>query len=339
MKLLIIFSLICCTLLVKAQTDDCLETISKANTAYERGNFNEVLTQTNLVLSDKNLITSCKWQAYRLQALSYLADGKINDAKKAVENLLELNPTYKASNIKDPAELVKLIKSITVIPKFSLGLAFSLGTNSTFPQISTYYLVSDYTKKYSVQNGFQIGASTAYYVSSQIAVEVNFLGTQKEYTIDYNMENWNLKTNERLTYFDIPIQLKYFFLTTNRLRPYIQAGFYGGYLLFAENSFYAEFKPLNQKYNLEKINSTERRNAFSFGYVTGAGISYKLKNGFTFIQANYFGAINKLNKPETRYDNNDILYSFYYLDDDLKLNNLAISVGYNFILNYKVERK
>jgi hypothetical protein len=74
-------------------------------------------------------------QAYRLLAMAYLVNNDKENAQDAVAKMLNLNPTYRPSKLKDPVELIKLISGITVIPKFTLSLAVSAGTNTSLSML------------------------------------------------------------------------------------------------------------------------------------------------------------------------------------------------------------
>jgi hypothetical protein len=57
------------------------------------------------------------------------------------------------------------------------------------------------------------------------------------------------------------------------------------------------------------------------------------------LQANYYHSLKQINDPDKRYSSPEQLYNFYYLDDDIKLHNLAITIGASYYLNYRVYKK
>ena len=75
--------------------------------------------------------------------------------------------------------------------------------------------------------------------------------------------------------------------------------------------------------------------------MAGAGINYKVKKGNVFLDLRYNYGFQNIVKTEQRYQNdlnNDLLYRYYYLDDDFKLNNFAFTIGYAYNI-YKPVKK
>ena len=142
--------------------------------------------------------------------------------------------------------------------------------------------------------------------------------------------------DENLTYINLPIALRYMPELNFAVKPYIQLGGYAGYMVFANNNFYANYKPSNESYSAINLNSTDRRNRLDLGVVGAIGFNYKVGAGQAFLQASYFNSLRNAVDENTRYSNKQLVYSYYYVDDNFKLNNLAIGIGYSFFINYKV---
>ncbi|MFA6261689.1 MAG: porin family protein [Bacteroidia bacterium] len=322
-----------------AQSEESFaEILVKANKAYENGNFNEAITLATSCSIEKAVLSD-QWKVQRLLTIIYLADGQSDQARTSAEKMLELNPTYKPNYLKDPAELIKLLKSITVIPKFSLGLALSLGTNSTFPEITKGFVLSDYNKTYTSENSFQFGLSSGYTLSEHLQIDLGCLATRKAYQIDYALSNWNVSVDEKLTYLDFPLMAKYILYPRKRWHITIQGGLFAGFLLFSENNFKATFTPQNKLYELSNVNSTSRRNLFNYGFVGGVGGTYKIEEGDLYLQMNFYKSLANITNEASRYKYNELVYNYFYEDDDIILSNLSITIGYAFYLNYKILQK
>ena len=314
------------------------EILVRANKYYEEGNFSDAITEATSC-NMKGASTSNRWKAQRLLAMTYLADGQAKMARAAAEEMLELNPTYVPSKLKDPTELVKLLNSIKVIPKFSLGMGVSIGSNTTFTEVDKSYVVADYLKTYTGKNAYQVGLTFGYSFNPKISVDLCLNASQKSYNIQYGFSDWNVAVSEKLTYMDVPLQLKYTFRPYHRFRFFFQGGAYAGYLLVCKNSLSSSNEIQHANYELKNLNSASRRNLINYGLVGGIGLTYKTGQGHVFLQANYFRSFSNITKENTRYDNNELLFTYYYLDDNIKLHNMAVSIGYSFYMNYKVVRK
>jgi hypothetical protein len=321
--------------LINAQS--CLENLFKANKFLDAGNIDQCISLVTPCCDISN-DESVRWQAYRLKSISYILKGKTDSAKIAAENMLDINPTYTTNLLKDPKEFINLVKSVVVIPKFTIGLAFSAGSNTSFPEISKGYVVSDYTKTYTSRSGLQFGTNLGFYLNPSWVVELGIISTTKKFDINFPFNNWKVSVKEKLNYLDVPLSVKYIIMPKNKLRFFAQAGVFSGYLLYAYNDFKSTYIPQQQDYTLTKLNIIDRRNRWNFGLIGGLGAYYKLKTGHMSVYANYFRSFTKINKAEKRYEYPEQIFTYYFVDDDITLHNISLSLGYTHYLNYKVYR-
>lgn len=319
------------------KSQNCLENLYSANKLLDAGNTDECLSLV-IPCSNKSNDESVRWQAYRLMSIAYLLKGNTDSSKIAAENMLDINPTYRPNLLKDPKEFINQIKSIVVIPKFTFGLAASIGSNTTYVNIPKGYVVADYTKTYTSKSSFQFGTNIGFYISPKVTMDIGLLATRKSYDIDYDFTNWKVNVKERLTYLDVPLTVKYLIMHQKPLRFFVQGGFFGGYLLYTSNDFQSNYTPQEQEYKLTKLNAMDRRSRWNFGLTGGLGAYYKTKIGDIGLQANYYRSFSNITNGDKRYEYIDQIYTYYYVDDDITLHNLAISVGYTRNLNYKVYR-
>lgn len=320
--------------LFSAYGQDCELKIESAVTAYDNGQFKEIIN--TLEECTKSNDPQIQWKACRLMALAYLEENEMEKARAYGIMMLEINPTYKPNVLKDPSSLIKLLNSITVIPQFSIGLSGALGMNFSRPQILNAYSVSNYSKTYIGKNSYQFGFSAAYQFNRSIAVEAGLQISNKAYDLDYSFGNWTLKSDESLTYARIPLTLIYFPKSSWRVRPYVRAGGYVGRLVAAQNNFNAEFNLDSSEYSLSNVSSMNRRLLFDYGLSGGLGLKTNLGEGHVFLQMNYAQSYANITDASQRYRYSDLIHEYYFVDDDLRLNNVSIEIGYNLYFNYKV---
>ena len=332
-SLVITLTLLLSATSVKAQ--DCSDKIVEAAALYELGQFNEVVEILSFC-SDSAVEERDRWQSLRLIAMAQLANKDNELARKTAIKLLEIDPSYKPSSLKDPSEFVKLLKSITVIPKLSVGLGVSMGINQTLPTVTDAYTVSDQSKVYKGLNKFQIGASSMYQFDKKYAIHTSLIVTRKAVELDHSFDNWSLSMKEKLTYLNLPITGRYTFDINSRFKPFVQVGGYGGLLIFSTNSFFAENIPTGEGYALENVTSIDRRTRIDLGLTGGIGVSYKYGPGQFFLQSNYFRSFTNIMNEDVRYKYNELFYSYFYLDDNVVLHNYSVNIGYSLYLNYKV---
>ena len=97
-----------------------------------------VSTLTNCA---ENSDESVSMSVHRLLAMSYLGLNESDKALLHAREILKINPKYKPSPITDTKEFIDLIESILVIPKFSIGVAFSIGSLTSTPKVQASHSV------------------------------------------------------------------------------------------------------------------------------------------------------------------------------------------------------
>jgi hypothetical protein len=316
----------------------CLENLYKAQKLLDEGKTDACLLLIR-PCANKSNETSVRWQAYRLMSIAYIIKGQVDSSHFAAENMLEINPAYKPNILKDPKDFINVLNTIIIIPRFVLGVALSIGSNTTLPEITSSYVVSDYLKTYNAESSYQFGTNIGFYINPHMAIDIGLLATLKEYSMNYSFTDWMVNVDEHLTYLDIPFTTKYIFRPHNKLSYFAQGGVFGGYLLYSQNNFSANYVPKNETYSLSKLNSIERRNRMNLGITAGIGASYKMKQGNLSLQTNYYRSFSPIVKSDSRYNYSELIYTFFYIDDNIRLHNLALSIGYSFNINYTVYRK
>lgn len=330
----LIFLLLCSSCLY-GQT--CLDNIYNANKLLEEGDADACISLI-LPCSYDTTDESFRWQTYKLMALAYWLKGNTDSSLLYTEKMLVINPTYRPNALKDLQEFINQLNSVAIIPRFTMGLTIAPGSNIIFSESRKSYVLSDYSKTYSNLSSFQFGANVGYYLNSKLKVEAAILATEKKYNINYRFSDWKIQVAERLTYIDFPITANYFFGKRAKTKFSLQGGLFGGYLLYDANDFKSSLEKDNKNYELINANALERRNRFNYGLTAGLGVNFKVKTGQVSLLANYFYSIPKINKESKRYDYAQQIYTYYYIDDDIVLHNLALSIAYQYNLNYKVYR-
>jgi len=335
-------------------TSNCSEILLNANKLYEQGSLSEAI-ELALPCSQESAPVSDRWKAHRLLAMVYLASNNNDLAKKSAEEMLELNPTYQPSSLNDPIELIKLLKSILLIPKLSFGLALSMGTNSTFPSVTKEYIVADYNKTYTAKNSYLFGASVGYHFNEKFSLTGGLYSVNNKYNIDYQFNNWSVNVSNKLNYLNLPVMLEYAlssrilgqkirptsgtWIAQKKLKVTLQAGVFGGRLLYSSSDFSSTYLPDNTIRKLSNMNTISSRNLYQFGLITGIATSYEVGHGNLFLKMNFSKSLSNITKQSNRYNYTELSNDFYYLDDNVYLRSASISLGYSFYMNYQVIRK
>lgn len=331
-------SLCTCLLLlcvhISSAQESCAEKLLRANTFYEQGRLNEAIELANpCILSGT---TTDKWQAYRLLAMAYLANDQRKEARTVTENMMELNPLYKPSPLKDPPELIKMIHSVVVIPKFSVGLAFNTGFNYTYPVVKGVYNLLDYTKQYRAERDFLGELSIGYFLGKNISIHTGLTVSSNTFSISFTHPWGNTAIKEKLNYLTVPVYARYMFFYGRRLRPFVEAGVSGSYLLSSSSDFTTSTDTSQQV--LKGLDSRSRHNVYNYGVSLGAGLSCKAGNGNVLLALYYGHNFANITRAGERYNSISLRDNYLYIDDDITINNFSIMVGYTFYMNYRVIR-
>jgi tetratricopeptide (TPR) repeat protein len=336
MKLIItIFVSVCFLNAILAQ-ESCSEKLFKANQLYEKGQLDEALAIANSCLQKENS-TSDRWQAYRLLAMVYLATGEQAEAKNAAEEMLQINPKYEPSKVKDPVELIKLLREITIIPKFTFGLAMSIGGNIAFVNVRGSYNGAEYTKDYTSKGSWQVGLTSGYNWNEIISLQSGIVASSSKYNVDYSVGNWQMHLEEQLIYLKVPLYAR--FKTKEEIKGFRFFSDVGGYIGFLSAAS-ADISRKNEvtmdsKVELD-LDAKQRRNKLEYGLLAGVGTTKKVGPVNLALDIRYYLSYANITNQGNRYNNSNLLYGYYYIDDDLRLNNLAISLSVIYSVNYKV---
>jgi hypothetical protein len=234
-------------------------------------------------------------------------------------------------------------------------LGFKAGPNLTqaVPQASysvitpTNYDATSTKKKYRDFNDIGGQATlefTFYYKGISISAQPTYRTSRFAYQ---NMYSWkgtdgsglDMKFQQqlRLDNFDLPLLLKYEF-TQNKLRPYLQAGVYYSILLNATKG--VTTTTTNQTATATSTFVGEpvvvgANDLFtnSWGLVGGLGLNYSLGNVRLVFDASYHMGMSNIANVKNRYSN-DRLSGIGDAQDDIKINNIVISLGCLFPLRF-----
>jgi len=100
-----------CLLLAQTQ-DKCEKELTDAEQKYYAGRFDEAIEQARRCLSNTGLSDAEQLRAYKLMSLAFIAKDYLEQAKSAVQRLLELVPTYEPDPDQDPPPFTNMVKEV-----------------------------------------------------------------------------------------------------------------------------------------------------------------------------------------------------------------------------------
>jgi hypothetical protein len=317
---------------------NCSDRIEVAKYLYDNGKLYEVIDTLKNCHEDSD--ENVRLNTHLLRSMAYLSLDQPDQARVEAVKLLSIDPFYKPSLLHMSKSYVNLIKSIKVVPRFSIGLVVSMGSNITRPNVEKTFSVLQQDKiKYKGLVGYEFGLTGLYNVNSNLAIRSELSYNTRNYSVDYSVDNIELNLEENHTYLSIPISMIFQPKTKGVLKPFAQIGLYGGILLESHSSYSSLDKWFNESNSLNRVSSFERRNKFIGGFELGFGIRKDLKGSSVSFETKYSHSLTLSNDPDARYDSPSLSVDYFHLDDDIYLHKFSFILSYAVVLNYKVLKK
>ncbi|NOT73655.1 MAG: PorT family protein [Cyclobacteriaceae bacterium] len=148
----------------------------------------------------------------------------------------------------------------------------------------------------------------------------------------------NYKQENKVDYLDLPLIVKYD-LTKTKLRPYVQAGVFYSSIINATKSVTVEGTDVasggTNTFSNEPliVGATDLYYKGYWGLIGGAGADYNLGNVRLVLDVTYRMGMSNVTNTTNRFSN-DRLNGIGDAMDDMKLNNIVISVGCLFPMRF-----
>ncbi|MFY0672882.1 MAG: outer membrane beta-barrel protein [Bacteroidia bacterium] len=316
---------------VHAQSDPCIVKMKDAAQQYEEGWYDESIGTIKQVLRTCELEKGDKLNAYKILIINYLAIDNLEGANSGAASIMKLSPNYEPDKLRDPFEYVKLFDNYRPTP--ILNLRVSGGTNfNRFSVVNTYSIVGNPAQldleNYESNYGFQTAIELELRLLRGLWVSGGIQLRQSSYThYIENVEERTINYEERLSYFEIPLGVRYYFIQRH-LQPFAEVGL--------ANSFVrSSLAQLSRDNIIDLIDRMPERNKHQFAPIFKAGFSYRKKAVKMQVYASYMVLPQLINIPENRYNNLTAVFRYYYLDNDVKLDNFQIGAAISYSLFYK----
>lgn len=336
------FLIILVTLLTRTiaygQTNDCFIKLKDAEKLYENGLIEKIPPLLGPCIK-KGLNKEDRLQAIKLVTQSYLFDDKYEKADSMMALLLKIEPEYQPNQLVDPPEFINLYKSYRTMP--ILSLAVNLGGNFTDIKLIEPFGVGNIENApgtYSPGFGYNIGISAEKYFMERLegSVGLRICGNKfrkKDKPLDFTKTTFE-ETQTRL---ELPVYANFDILLKD-IKPFVTAGF-----IFAYNmNDFADVERIytDNSHNDEtgsEIKLSENRNTVNLWLGAGVGVKYKIDAGTLSFRSRYnIGMFNQTVK-ENRFSDNELLYKYYYVDDDFRMNFFEFIFSYSYPL-YKPQK-
>jgi len=319
----------------KIETTKFKAALTAAKTFYNEGQADSTIEALSPYLSNLDLTfqdKDQKMEVYRLAALSYILLEQDEKAEKYIKQLVRLEPNYEKTRREtdDFQKFYQIMNRFIAIPQYTIGAKYS--TNTAFiREVAMYQIFTEEdVAKYQSGTGLNFGISAQYYFRSRLGINADLQNTYSRFSKSISGEN--NRTEFTISQIEVPLMLRFYLLKKKYFTPYFELGGYTSFLVTAK-----------QKYEINKWEIRNSMNFFSYGPVTGAGLSINVNLISLNAALRYYQGVKPINNPKHRFyfdgSTDFLLHKQYSLMDDIELSKLQLEFGLSFSLSYKAIAK
>lgn len=307
--------------------EDCALTLNTAIEEFNAGHFSNISSMLNECLG--KFTREQRERAYMLLTQTYLLLDDPFAAEQSYLALLKANPEFIADPARDPIDVVYLSKKFTATPIFSWYL--NIGTNVSFITVLNSLSTvggERQPKDYSIRPGIQMGGGLEFNYNDNLVVvaELNYVNTSYKVRQVFDVQD-KIETIDRQNWFNVPVMLKYA-VNHGTIRPYGYAGYSFNFLIKDVLTTKRENDGNFTTAESPDLNYTSHRKSVNRSVILGGGVRYKVGLDFLFADVRLSAGNTNLVRPGTRHKNTEGVFTYGYVEDDFRMNNVFISVGF-----------
>ncbi len=319
---------------VFGQEQDCDKKLDEARKLFDAGKLERVESTLSTCMED-GFNKSQKTEAYEIIILTQQYDNRPADAEETYLQLLDHDPEYDVNEATAPMELIHLAEKHHAPPLWSAGLIF--GPVFTSGVRRTSYSTGNSqteTKSYSTDGvGYVIGLKVNRFITKDIEIGVELQLMRQRFLSESDQFGFaKITFAETQDWIQLPILGTYDF-SHGKWEPFARLGIVPAYMIGSSAKVERNSEAGQSRLGAvtgPDVDMIDQRNSFNLASVIGAGIKYKIPRAFIILEARHSWYF--LNQVETskRYDNPELLYQYFYVDDDFNIGNLQILLGFTY---------
>lgn len=219
-------------------------------------------------------------------------------------------------------------------------VGFVVGVSGSKGSITEAYGVGDPATsngKYAFSPGIIVGAKFDLPVNDviEIGIGLQYNRLNLKYTASpFDFTSYEYRECENI--FQLPLSMALYVNPKSKTRAYFRIGVVPSYMLSASaygTRTYNGSQPLLKDLELDKMSISDTRSRMDIQGLLGVGVNIPLQNAFLSIEAAYAMGFLQTNSGANRYNNDDILWILYHLDNNFRVNQLQLNVGMTWNLN------
>jgi len=326
---------------------DCSVKLQEGEASFEDGLLSNSIAVLEECIKIEGFNKEEKVRAHRLLCIIYLYQNQDEKASENMRNMLRINPEYKTKP-NDPAEFLELYKQYQIRPFLIVG--GGAGTNFPMMNITTLHSTDNPTTQnmlYTSLFGFQAGLNFSRPLTNKIEAIFNPNFTTHRYRFEALYFDYaQLTATEVQTRLDLSVFVKYNFrnkynFSLSGFKPYVYLGAtphllvnsslspQRGDLIDGETRRSVEGRAIDMK---------DLRNNFTVSGMLGLGVEYKIGLGHLYVDVRYHYAFMEMVKDAKRFELQEEITRYGFIDNDYKMSALMFTLGYNYPL-YNPKKK
>lgn len=330
-------------LTVAQSQDKCDENLSEAQKAFTDGLLEKIPALLEPCINSYGKVR--KVIAYRTLLLAHLYNEQYVKADEVTAAFLKFNPDYEFQS-DDPPELINQLTSFRTEPLYSIGITGGLNTSNVqvTQQFGMFDTRMEESKISTFSPGFQVSLKGNAFLYKGLRADLELGLMQRKYnfvTADDALHYGFSRTSyqETQTYFEIPISVTYDFFARSKIQPYARAGMSLGFLMNAESTLERANEETNGIVSGASIDMKPLRANSNYWLLAGIGGKLNVSKGNIFLGLDYKRGMKNQVDVLNRYSNDELLYNYYYVDNDFKIHNWALSIGYVYSIYNPTKQK
>ncbi|MEP0367637.1 MAG: porin family protein [Cyclobacteriaceae bacterium] len=303
-------------------------------------------------------------RARKLLTKTYIFTDREAQAENALIGLLKVDPEHPLDKQVDPRELFFLMDQFRTEPIFRV--AFRAGTNinqvyvigdqfstassggsQNFPKFYNGKTVNG-NDDFELEDGgsFSAQSGIAFGFTGELMMERHLLkGVEVGLGVQFRKSSYNVDaylipdasfvttvTNTQ-TYLRTPFLLRYNLFYNNhrhKLKPYVYGGASLDFLLSANYSEASRSGGTTFTLGSENADLTKKNqvNTLDYSIFGGAGVKLRINTHYLTLEGRYDNALNNYIDSNNRMASNSSNFDLAFVEDNLSLNNISITVGW-----------
>tara|TARA_B100000524_G_scaffold342952_1_gene238528 strand:+ start:2260 stop:3357 length:1098 start_codon:yes stop_codon:yes gene_type:complete len=338
----------------------CLEKLELSQKQFEHGDFVRSLNSLKELEQNKNCFFSNSENEKLLVLIvrNLIELDRIEEIDPWYKKLFENNKYFKPKEEIIEEDFILHLNNHFALPKLDLSIGF--GARLTFVErLKSYALYEkfDYlNSNYKSEAETSFGLSLGYMPSNnhRITLSTGVQRMSSERTFSGFEPIYNVLFEEEIKALSLGLNYNYQFNINHRFTISPLIGYQINHFTDIENSItisaplYESNEFLRPRFdafgniealNIQKkgMNRTSTRISFDHYLEFGIDLCYRINRFSLFFNSSFQYGFNNFIIPASRYENHQLIYEFYYVDEDYKLHFLTMQAGLRYNLKYIIK--